>query len=322
MNLQQLRYICEISRLDLNVSAAAAALHTSQPGVSKQLRLLEDELGMEIFRRARGRLIDTTPNGQRVIDIARGILREVANIKAVSREVVPDAPTTLVVAVTHSQARYVLPEVIKRYSRRHPNVQISMRHANPEKIISMLLAGEAELGISADDPPKTRRLTVIPCRYFRKMVVVPAHHPLLGVRTLTLKDLAQYPLVTYEPGFTSRRHLMAALEAQEIAPTIAVSAIDADVIKACVEQGLGVALLSEATFDPGKDGNLRAIPAGHLFPPSVSKIIACRDHYLRQCARDFIELCTENDPSATPARPAPPPPARSGTRRRADKCDG
>jgi len=197
------------------------------------------------------------------------------------------------VAVTHTQARYVLPEVIKRYSVRHPDVQISMRHANPEKIISMLLAGEAEIGITADDPPRTRRLTVIPCRHFRKVVVVPAGHALLKARTLTLERLAQYPLVTYEPGFTARRHVVDTFNDRGLYPPIAVSAIDADVIKACVEQGMGITVLSEVTFDARKDRGLRAIPAGDLFPQSVTKILVARDHYLGQYARDFIELCSQ-----------------------------
>lgn len=290
MNLQQIRYVCEIAKRDLNISAVAAALHTSQSGISKQVKALEEELSFEIFRRSKSRLLGITPEGERIIAMAQNILGEVANMKALSADLHGDAAAPLVIAVTHTQARYVLPEAIRRFAKSHPAVQVSMRHANPEKVVSMLIAGEAEIGVTADEPEETRQISVFPYRSFRKLVVVPRGHALLKVKRLSLEAISRYPLVTYESGFVSRRHLIEAFEARGIRPTISVSAIDADVIKVCVEKGLGVAVLSEAVFDASKDAPLRAIPAGHLFAPSTTKILVSREHYQRQCARDFVEL--------------------------------
>lgn len=291
MNLRQMQYVCEIAKRDLNISSVASALHTHQPGISKQVKRLETELGIEIFLRSRNRLSGITPHGQKIIAMAQAIVNEVANIRAVSRDVVQESNGSLVIAVTHTQARYVLPEVIKRFSSRYPKVRITMRHADPERIVAMLLSGDADIGVTTNDPPKVRELIVLPCREFQRLVIVPRGHKLLQSKRLTLKELARYPLVTYEPAFTSREIVVRAFEKQGMEPKVVLSAIDADVIKTCVEQGLGIAVLSEVTFDPERDRHLRAIPAGHLFDPSVTKIWLCRNHHVRRYTYDFIEMC-------------------------------
>ncbi|MBI4203845.1 MAG: LysR family transcriptional regulator [Betaproteobacteria bacterium] len=290
MNLRQMQYVCEIARRDLNISAVAAALHTNQPGISKQVKLLETELGIEIFVRSRNRLSGITPHGQKIIAMAQAIVNEMANIKSASRDVVQESSGSLVIAVTHTQARYVLPEVIKKFAARYPKVRITMRHADPERIVEMLLSGHADLGVTTNDPPKVRDLIVLPCREFQRVVIVPRGHQLQR-RRLTLKELARYPLVTYEPAFTSRETVIKAFAKRGLEPKVVLSAIDADVIKSCVEQGLGIAVLSEVTFEPQRDQNLCAIPAGHLFDRSVTKIWLCRNHHVRRYTYDFIEIC-------------------------------
>jgi LysR family cys regulon transcriptional activator len=291
MNLRQMRYLCEIAKRELNISAVAAALHTNQPGISKQVKLLETELGIQIFVRSRNRLSGITPHGRKIIEMAHSITNEVANMKAVSRDVVQKDSGSLVIAVTHTQARYVLPEVIKRFTARYPKVRITMRHADPEKITEMLLSGAADLGVTTNDPPALRELVVLPVREFQRVVVVPRGHKLLRSRRLTLKELARCPIVTYEPAFTAREIVVRAFDKAKLEPKLVISSIDADVIKTCVEQGMGIAVLSEVTFDAGRDLNLAAIPAGHLFDPSITKIWLCRKHYLRRYAYDFIEMC-------------------------------
>jgi LysR family cys regulon transcriptional activator len=292
MNLRQMRYVTEIAKRNLNISSAALALHTNQPGISKQVKLLEAELGFEIFLRSRNRLCGVTPHGETIIALAQNILNSVANMKALGEEVAHDARGSIVVGITHTQARYVLPAILKVFSKTHPKVTITLHHADAAHIVQMLTAGDADIGITASsDLPKARNLIVLPFREFQRVVLVPRGHKLLSVRKPTLKNLAQYPIVTYEAGYAAREDLVRAFGKEGIEPKIAISAIDADVIKTCVEQGLGITVLSEVTFDPKRDVNLRCIPAKHLFEPSSTKLVLSRDHYLRHYVYDFIELC-------------------------------
>ncbi|MGZ8231654.1 MAG: LysR substrate-binding domain-containing protein [Burkholderiales bacterium] len=292
VNLRQLQYICEIAkRDDLSISAVAAALHANQPGISKQLKLLEEELGVAIFGRARNRLAGITPEGEQILVHAHAILNEVGSIRGIGKERMLDNAGPLVVAVTHTQARYVLPSVVKSFSRRYPKVRITMRHADPERIAHMLASGEADLGVTTNDAPDVADLVVLPLREFSRIVVVPRAHPLTRSKRLTLKQLAAHPLVTYEPAFTSREVVLQAFSKAGLEPNVVISAIDGDVIKTCVEQGLGYAVLSEVTFDPGRDTNLRALAAGHLFPPSVTRMWLSRQRYIRRYTYEFIEMC-------------------------------
>jgi LysR family cys regulon transcriptional activator len=291
MNLRQLRYISEIARRDLNISTVASTLHTAQSGISKQLKLLEDELGVRIFVRARGRLSAFTEEGARIVEFANRALDEIDNLYSVSRERKRPASRTLVIATTHTQARYVLPEVLKRYASRHPTVRINLRHGDPAQIAALVAAGEADIGVTTDTGDNVKDLLALPYRKMKRVVIVPRGHPLLERKHLTLKALARYPLVTYEPQFTGRRELMRAFEREGLTPTLFVSAIDADVIKTCVEQGLGIAVLSEVTYDPERDTRLRAIAAGTLFEPSTTSVLLHRRRHLQQHGYDFVETC-------------------------------
>jgi LysR family transcriptional regulator, cys regulon transcriptional activator len=291
MNLRQMRYICEIARRDLNISAAATALHTNQPGISKQVRLLERELGIEIFLRSRNKLSGITPHGQRIIAVAQNIVNDIANLKALGQEVAEEKSGPLVIAGTHTQVRYVLPGVIREFTSRYPKVRITLHHASPERIVEMLLSGDADLGVTTNAPPKLAEIVALPCRRFRRIVVVPKGHKLLGSRRITLRQLARYPLITYESTLTLGKVVAKAFEKEGLEPNLVLTSIDADVIKTCVEQGLGIAVLSEVTFDPQRDVNLAAILAEHLFESSVTKIWLCRHHYMRRYAYDFIEMC-------------------------------
>lgn len=302
MNLRQLRYIDEIARRDLNISAVAAALHTSQSGISKQLQLFEAELGSELFVRSRNRLSAITPVGHRIIAIARNIIAEVASIEATSRDLVAESGGPLVIATTHTQARYVLPEILKSFIARFPRVTLTLRHGDPAQIAALVRAGEADIGVTTDTPGPRRDLLIVPCRRFGRIVVTPRGHELLRCGRLTLKAIAQYPLVTYEPAFTGRTQVMKAFAREGLQPTIVLSAIDADVIKTCVEHGLGIAVLSEVTYDRERDTGLGAIPAGHLFEASNSHVVLHRQRQLRQYAYDFVELCAPRWNGAVRAR--------------------
>jgi LysR family cys regulon transcriptional activator len=288
MNLRQLRYIAEIAQHDLNISAMASALHTSQSGISKQVKLLESELGIEIFVRSRSRLRGTTPQGQRVIEYASKALDEISNIQALSDE--RKHPGRIAIATSHTQARYVLPDIMKRFSARYPKVRISVLHGDPAEIAELVRSGRADIGVSTDTA-RIKDILTLPYRRFERVLIVPRGHALLDMKRVTLKALARYPLVSYEPQYSGRRDVVKAFEKAGIAPRMPVSATDADVIKTYVEQGLGVAVLSEVTFDASRDAALRAIRAGHLFTPSTTTLLLNRKRYLHQHAYDFIEMC-------------------------------
>ncbi|HEY4170529.1 MAG TPA: LysR substrate-binding domain-containing protein [Reyranella sp.] len=291
MNLQQLRYICEIAQRGLNISLAAKALNTSQSGISKQIKLLEQELGLEIFERSRNRIAGITASGQKVVALAQEVMGRLNDIRSVSTASESEDSGSLAVAISHTQARYVLPEALGLFTGRYPNVTLTLRHANPRQIAEMLMAGEADLGVTTENDKSIRGLAFLPCRRFERVLIVPEGHALLAVRDLTLADIARYPLVAYEQAFTGRRLVERAFGQAGLSPKVALSAIDADVIKACVERGLGVAILSEVTFDPARDAGLRAIPLGALVAPSITSI-AVRHRRLRGYEYDFIAMCS------------------------------
>jgi LysR family cys regulon transcriptional activator len=291
MNLQQLRYICEIAQRGLNISLAAKALNTSQSGISKQIKRLEQELGLEIFERSRNRISGLTPSGQKVVALAQEAMGRINDIRSISSTTEGEDSGTLTVAISHTQARYVLPETLGLFTRRHPNVTLTLRHANPRQIAEMLQAGEADLGVTTESDRTLRNLAFLTCRRFERVLIVPDGHPLLAVNDVTLADIAHYPLVAYEQAFTGRRLVERAFEQAGLSPKVALSAIDADVIKACVERGLGVAILSEVTFDAARDVGLRAIRLGALVAPSITSI-AVRHRRLRGYEYDFIAMCS------------------------------
>lgn len=290
MNIQQLRYLNEVARCNLNISEAAAALYTSQPGVSKQIRLLEEELGIDIFVRNGKRLVAVTDPGREVLDIARRMLQETENLKHVGHEFKHQESGTLTIATTHTQARYALPEVVRAFTRDYPEVKLGLHQGNPTQIAEQVLSGEADIGIATESLALYEALVTLPCYEWHHCVVTPPDHPLLREKRLTLKKLAQYPIITYDFAFTGRNKINQAFNEAGITPNIALTAIDADVIKTYVELGLGVGIIAQMAFIPERDTGLRLIDAGHLIAPSTTRIAIRKNQYLRGFGYHFIEL--------------------------------
>ena len=288
MKLQQLRYLTEIARRGLNVSEAAEALHTSQPGVSKQIRALEEELGIDVFVRHGKRLVSVTEPGKAVIAIAERILAEASNLKRAGEEFANDKLGTLTIAATHTQARYALPKAVAAFKRRYPQVELHIHQGNPTQICDQVVAGEADLCVATEMIDRYAELVSLPVYQWNRSVVVPPKHPLLK-RKLTLEALAEYPIVTYDYAFANRSLVQKAFEARGLVPQIVLSAQDSDVIKTYVELGLGVGILAKMAFDPQRDRSLRAIDASHLFESSTTRLGIKRGAYLRRYAYDFIE---------------------------------
>jgi LysR family cys regulon transcriptional activator len=288
VKLQQLRYLTEIARRGLNVSEAAEALHTSQPGVSKQIRALEEELGIDVFVRHGKRLVSVTEPGKAVIAIAERILAEASNLKRAGEEFANDKLGTLTIAATHTQARYALPKAVAAFKRRYPQVELHIHQGNPTQICDQVVAGEADLCVATEMIDRYTELVSLPVYQWNRSVVVPPKHPLLK-KKLTLEALAEYPIVTYDYAFANRSLVQKAFEARGLAPQIVLSAQDSDVIKTYVELGLGVGILAKMAFDPQRDRSLRAIDASHLFESSTTRLGIKRGAYLRRYAYDFIE---------------------------------
>lgn len=291
MNLRQLRYIVEIAQQGLNISNVAASLHTSQPGISKQVALLEEELGFDIFSRSRSRLIGTTSEGQKVIGFAQKALEEISNIQRASQEYKRPDNHVISIATSHTQARYVLSEIMKNFATRCPNVQIRLRLGNPAQIAELVLSGQADIGVTTDATDRIKELMTLPYRHFERVVITPRGHELLQSKRITLKMLTKYPLIAYEPQFTGWHAVINAFKAEGLTPRVFVSAIDADVIKTCVEQGMGIAVLSEVTFDSKRDTALRTIHVGRMFAPATTSFLLHRKRFLPQYTYDFIEIC-------------------------------
>ncbi len=290
MKLHQLRYVAEVARQGLNVSAAAEALHTSQPGVSKQIRLLEEELGFDIFQRNGKRVVSITEPGRAVLATAERIMNEAANLKRAGQEYADEAAGTLRIATTHTQARYALPRAVATFMKRYPRVQLSIHQGNPTQICELLLAGEADVGIATEAISEYEDLVSLPCYQWNRCVVVPPRHPLLKEKVLTLEYLTHYPVITYDFAFAGRSLVNKAFSSRGLKPHIVLSALDADVIKTYVELGLGIGIMAKMAFDPKRDRTLRAIDAAHLFESSTTRLGIRRGAYLRGFTYEFIEL--------------------------------
>lgn len=290
MNLQQLRYLNEIVRRGLNISDAAAALYTSQPGISKQVKLLEEELGLEIFVRNGKRIVALTEPGKAILDIARRILHESDNLKQVGQEFQAQDSGNLILAATHTQARYVLPPVVKQFIKHYPKVKLGLHQGNPTQIAEQVLNREADIAIATESIMLYEGLVTLPCYDWHHCVVVPPKHPLLASKKLTLAKLAEYPLITYDFAFSGRSKIDEAFALAHLEPNITLSAMDADVIKTYVELGLGVGILAELAFVPERDRHLRKIEAFHLFKPNTTRLAVRKNEYLRGYAYDFIKL--------------------------------
>ncbi|MCU0870092.1 MAG: HTH-type transcriptional regulator CysB [Burkholderiales bacterium] len=315
MKLQQLRYVCEVVRSDLNLSKAALMLHTSQPGISKQIIQLEDELGVKIFVRAGKRLTGLTEPGQQIFEIAQRILLEARNLKEVTSEFHEETTGQLVIATTHTQARYVLPPVVQRFREAWPQVRLALRQGSPTQIAQMVLQGEADLAIATEALDQYDALVMLPVYEWNRCAVMPAGHPLLETRRLTLKALARWPIITYDFAFTGRSRMNRAFEAEGLVPDIVLTAIDADVIKTYVSLGMGVGIIAHMAFEPDRDTGLRAMDASHLFEPSVTRIGLRRNAYLRGFVHAFVEMFAPHLTRAAveTALAAPPAPPRPGT---------
>lgn len=290
MNIQQFRYATEIARRGLNVSEAAAALHTSQPGVSRQLRELEAELGTEIFVRQGKRLTAITDAGREILATLDRILAEVANLRTVGAEFANAARGSLAVAVTHTQARYALPPIVTEFKKRFPEVRLKLLQGNPHQLARHLLAGDADLAIATEALTEYPELVTLPGYQWHHCVVVPEGHPLAGVKRLTLEAIARYPIITYDPTFAGRSAVDRAFANRELAPDIVLTALDSDVIKSYVELGLGVGIISEKAYRQGKDDGIVSLGASHLFPAQTTRIAFKRGAYLRGFTVEFIRL--------------------------------
>ena len=288
--MQQLRYLREVVRRGLNVSEAAEALYTSQPGISKQIRLLEDELGVQILVRHGKRVVDLTEPGRIILEIADRMLHDVENLRAVGREFGKEDTGGLSVGTTPAQARYALPAVVGRFLRRHPRVRLGLREGNPQQIKDLVAAGHIDIGILIESHAEIESLVMLPCYQWNRVVITPAQHPLLAEKPLSLDAIARFGLVTYDFAFDSGSPVRNAFEARSIKTNVALTAVDADVIKTCVEHGVGVGIIGKMDFDSARDTGLQFIEAGHLFEPSTTRIALRRNAYLRRYAYDFIEM--------------------------------
>lgn len=289
MKLQQLRYIVEVENHNLNVSATAESLYTSQPGISKQVRMLEDELGIQIFGRSGKHLTHVTPAGKEIIDIAHDILSKVDSIKSVAREHTLPDQGKLNVATTHTQARYALPEVIKGFMARFPKVSLHMHQGTPSQISDAAAKGDADFAIATEALHLYNDLVMLPCYHWNRSIVVKKDHPLAQKTSkVTIEDIAQYSLVTYVFGFTGRSELDKAFANNGLEPKIVFTATDADVIKTYVRMGLGVGVVATMAID-ASDTDLVAIDAGHIFEASTTKIGFRKGSFLRTYMYEFIE---------------------------------
>ncbi|MBA6412338.1 HTH-type transcriptional regulator CysB [Parahaliea sp. F7430] len=289
MKLQQLRYIWEVAHHDLNVSATAQSLFTSQPGISKQIRLLEDELGVEVFSRSGKHLTHVTPAGEVILQAAGEVLRKVESIKRVAQEFSNEKKGSLSIATTHTQARYALPDTIRSFIDRYPEVSLHMHQGTPMQISEMAADGTVDFAIATEALELFSDLVMLPCYRWNRCVLVPKDHPLTQVSELTLEDVAAHPIVTYVFGFTGRSKLDEAFVEKGLVPKVVFTAADADVIKTYVRLGLGIGIVAAMAYDEVADSDLVALDASKLFPGSVTKIGCRKGTFLRGFMYDFIE---------------------------------
>lgn len=289
MNFQQLRAVRETVRQNLNLTEAAARLFTSQPGVSKQIREFEDELGVTIFVRRGKRFVALTDPGRAIVQVIERVLLEADNLKRVATNFSAADEGELRIATTHTQARYSLPEVVTEFKQRYPKVHLSLHQGNPSQVAALVLQGEADIGIATEALDNYAGLAALPGFTWTHMIVAPPAHPVFTERTITLEALARYPIVTYDTAFTGRTHIDAAFAARELKPDVVIAAIDTDVIKTYVELGMGVGIIASMAYDPERDTALKAVDARHLFPVNTTRVAVRRGGFLADFMYDFIE---------------------------------
>jgi LysR family cys regulon transcriptional activator len=290
MNLQQLRIVREAVQQNFNLTEVAAALFTSQSGVSKHIKDLEDELGVELFQRRGKRLLGLTEPGKELAVVVDRMLQDVRNIKRLAQQFSSADQGQLTIATTHTQARYALPQVVARFKAAYPRVHLVLHQGSPSEIVSLLQSGEADIGIATEALGKDDAFVTFPFYEWRHAVVVPEGHALTR-QPLTLEALAEQPLITYHEGYTGRARIDASFAAAGLAPDLVMSALDADVIKTYVQIGLGVGVIAAMAFEPARDAGLQLIDATHLFPPNTTRIALKRGHYLRGFAYRFLQEC-------------------------------
>ena len=290
MNFQQLRSVRETVRCGFNLTEVAGALHTSQPGISRQIREQEDELGIEIFVRAGKRLTGLTPPGEAVLPIVERLLLDADNLKRVGDDFTAQNAGRLSIAATHSQARYALPTVVRDFRQVYPQVTLELHQGSPRQVAAMLLSGEADIGVATEALAQYEQLVALPCYRWTHSIVVPPGHELLQVDgPITLEQLARHPIITYEGGYTGRTHIDEAFAKAGLKPSIVLSAMDADVIKTYVELGMGVGIVAAIAFDAERDRTLRALDARHLFEVNLTRLAIRRGTWLRGYVYAFIE---------------------------------
>ncbi len=290
MKLQQLRYLNEVARQDLNITNAAEVLYTSQPGISKQIQLLEEEIGLQIFQRNGKRLTGITEPGVQILSLAAKVMQQVDNIKRVGDEFTNVETGTLTIATTHTQARYKLPSAVKTFMTNYPYVKLNIHQGNPKQVAEQVASGDADIGIATEYISDFENLLCLPCYQWNRCVVVPHDHPLLLEDKLTLKKLAAYPLITYDFGYTGGSLVSLTFSDAGLLPNVVLTAIDADVIKTYVTLGLGVGLLANMAYDAERDANLVRVDVSHLFPNSTTYLGVRKDAFLRAYMYGFIEL--------------------------------
>ena len=290
MKLQQLRCIFQIVQSEFNISKASEVLNTSQPGVSKQIKLLEDEIGIKIFQRNGKRLVNLTEPGELVLSSIETILHESNNIKVISEEYIEKDQGTFTIATTHTQARYKLPKVVEEFVKKYPKINLNIHQGNPSQVTDQIINGEADVGIATESINLSEDILTIPCYQWNRCVVMPKNHPLTEVRKITLEDLAAYPMITYDYAFTGSTIVSEVFKNANIEPNIMLTAIDADVIKTYVSLNMGIGLIAEMAFDASTDYPMVSRDVSHLFPLSTTYIGIRRENFLRKYTSDFIRM--------------------------------
>lgn len=292
MNLHQLRFVREAVRQNFNLTEAAKALFTSQPGVSKAIIELEEELGVDIFARHGKRIRGLTEPGRAVLESVELIMQEIDGLKRIGKEYAAQDSGSFTIATTHTQARYILPKVVQAFMQKYPKVRLSLLQGNPKQIAEMVIRDQADIAIATEAIAGIDGLVSLPCYQWEHVVVVPPEHPLLALKQITLEEIAHYPLITYDAAFAGRSKIDHAFEIRNLKPDVLLEAIDADVIKTYVELGMGVGIIAGMAFDAERDTHLRSVPVGHLFGMNVSRVAIRRGAYLRSYIYTFIELLT------------------------------
>jgi len=289
MNFQQLKIVRETVRQDFNLTTVANTLFTSQPGVSKHIKDLEDELGVEIFVRRGKRLLGLTEPGREVLAVVERILLDTQNVRNIAEHFSSRETGNLVIATTHTQARYALPEVIKQFKAEYPKVHLVLHQGSPKEIAELLTTGDADIAIATEWLANVPEVATFPYYTWHHAVIVPRGHPLTELGNITLADIAEYPIITYHEGFTGRTNIDRRFAEAGLVPDIVLSAIDADVIKTYVDIGLGIGIIASMAYHPERDGNLVRLDVPHLFVPNTTRLAVRRGVYLRSYAYDLIQ---------------------------------